>query len=95
VTIRDEFLVEIKSAIGQCYDLGYAPTQFEQMIEKIHPVEVAKKFVASGVFQHGFTELNKMGRPDLTVEGIMLKGKYASIFTPEELRAAQWRLDNV
>lgn len=92
---RDEFLAEIKSAVGKCYDLDYAPTRFEQMIEASHPVEVAKSFVTSGEFQYGFKELNKMGKPELTVEGIMLQKKYSSLFTTPELAAAKWRLDNV
>lgn len=95
MTLRDEFLAEIKSAVGQCYDLGYAPTRFEQMIETSHPVEVAKRFVTSGEFQYGFKELNKLGKPELTVEGIMSQPKYCSLFTAPELTAAKWRLDNV
>lgn len=94
--LRNEFLADIKSAIGQCYDLGQAPTRFEKMIETNHPIEVAKGFVVSGEFQYGFKKLNKMGRPELTVEGIMLQPKYnSSLFTEAELSASQWRLDNV
>ena len=95
MSLRDQFLAEIKSAVRQCYDLGYAPTRFEQMIENSHPVEVAKIFVTSGEFQYGFKELSKMGRPELTVEGIMIQEKFGSLFSKPELTAAQWRLDNV
>ncbi|MFK5894348.1 MAG: hypothetical protein QM504_14090 [Pseudomonadota bacterium] len=95
MSLRDEFKAEIKSAVGQCYDLGYAPTRFEQMIENSHPVEVAKKFVVSSEFQSGFKELKKMGKLELTVEGIMVKTKFSSLFNSGELTAAQWRLENV
>lgn len=95
MSLRDEFLAEINSAASQCYELGYAPTRFEQMIQNTHPVEVAKSFVASGEFQYGFQELNRMGRPDLTIEGVMLKPKYNSLFIKNEFDAAQWRLNNV
>ncbi|MCE2027446.1 hypothetical protein [Sessilibacter corallicola] len=95
MSLRDEFLSEIKSAVRQCYELGYAPTRFEKMITESHPVEVAKSFVVSGEFQYGFKELNKMGRPELTVEGIMSQDKYKTLFTPDELAAAKWRLKNV
>ncbi|MGQ2966372.1 hypothetical protein [Methylophilus sp.] len=95
MTLRDEFLAEIKSAVSKCYELGYAPTRFEQMIESNHPVEVAKKFVLSGEFQYGFKELNKLGKPELTIESIMLQPKFSSLFTFFELDAAKWRLANV
>lgn len=94
MTLRDDFKAEIESAIDQCCDLGYHPTRFQQMILEKHPVEVAKRFVTSSDFQHGFKELNKMGRPELTVEGIMIKEKYKTLFSPSERQSAQWRLDN-
>ena len=95
MTLRDEFSVEINTAIDQCCELGYIPTRLKEMIETRHPVEVAKSFVISGDFQDGFERLNNMGKPELTVEGIMLQPKYISLFTASELKAAKWRLENV
>lgn len=93
--LRDEFKAEIQSAVRQCYELGYAPTRFEQMIENSHPVEVAKKFIISGEFQDGFKKLNNMGKAELTIESIMLQSKFSSLFSSQELEAARWRLNNV
>ncbi len=95
MSIRDEFNAEVRSAIGKCYDLGYTPTRFEQMIESAHPVEVAKQLVVSGDFQHGIRELTKLGHQELTIEGVMQQDRFASLFTSEELAAAAWRLENV
>ncbi|ACA85060.1 hypothetical protein [Shewanella woodyi] len=95
MNIKDEFCAEIRVAIGQCYELGYRPTRFEEMIAISHPVDVAKSFVISGDFQSGFKQLKKLGKLHLTVEGIMVTPKYATLFTKSELAAAKWRLDNV
>lgn len=92
MAINDDFKAEVESAIRQCCDLGYNPTRFQQMIHDQHPVTVAKRLVTSSEFQHGFKELNKMGRPELTVEGIMVQEKYKSLFTRSEIEAAKWRL---
>ena len=35
--LRDEFEAEVRSAIGKCYDIGYTPTIFQQMISNSHP----------------------------------------------------------
>lgn len=95
MSLRDEFGAAIRSAIGQCYDLGYIPSRFEQMIESAHPVEVAKRLVVSGEFQHGIRELTKLGHQELTIEGIMRQERFSSLFTNAELQAAAWRLANV
>lgn len=95
MSLRDEFDAQVRSAIGRCYDLGYTPTRFEQMIEAAHPVEVAKQLVVSGEFQHGIRELTKLGHQELTIEGIMLQDRFSSLFNRAELDAAAWRLANV
>ncbi|EPG0330203.1 TPA: hypothetical protein NKY23_000003 [Vibrio parahaemolyticus] len=91
--VRDEFSAEVLSAIDESSDLGYYPTAFINMIRTRHPVEVAKFFVNSGEEQSGLQKLKQLGRPDLTVEGIMIKPKYAELFTNDELQAATWRLN--
>jgi hypothetical protein len=95
MSLRDEFRAEVRSAIGKCYDLGYIPSRFERMIELAHPVEVAKKLVVSGEFQHGICELTKLGHQELTIEGIMQQKWFSPLFTKAELQAAAWRLANV
>jgi hypothetical protein len=93
--LREEFWAAVRSAVVQCYGLGYAPSRFEKMIESSHPVEVAKRLVISGDFQHGIRELTKLGRKDLTIESLMLEERFSPLFTNAERKAAAWRLANV
>ena len=95
MNLRDEFDEQVRSAIKRCYELGYKPSRFMQMIEEAHPVEVAKRLVVSGEFQHGIQELTKLGHQELTIEGIMKLEQFSTLFTPAELEAAAWRLANV
>jgi len=43
--------------------------------------------------QTGFKELIARGRPELTMESIMLQPEFASLFKAAELAAARWRLE--
>ena len=90
---RNDFNFEVRTAIGKCYEIGYVPTRFEKVIERDHPVEVAKKLVISGDLQYGIRKLVSMGRPELTVEAIMLQERFSPLFDPKELEAAKWRLE--
>ena len=95
MSLRDEFEAEVRSAIDKCYDLGYIPSRFEQMIESAHPVEIAKQLVVSGEFQHGIREPTKLGHQELTIESIMQQERFSPLFTSAEVQAAAWRLANV
>ena len=94
MTIREEFSGRLRSAMDECASLGYPPSRIRQMFDASHPVEVAKRLVVSGYFQDGFRAVIGMGRPDLTVESIMLEERFSTLFTVQELKAARWRLDN-
>ena len=95
MTIRENFKAEVISATERCYDIGYSPNIFKQMISSQHPVEVGKKLVLSGELQYGIRELAKLSHLELTIESIMLQPRFQSLFSKEELEAAQWRLSEV
>ncbi len=95
MSLKDEFRAAILAATEESKGLGYNPTKFIEMAKQSHPVEIGKKFVASGHFQAGIIEMAKRNRKDLTIEWVMLRPQFSSLFTSAELEAAQWRLDNV
>lgn len=92
--MRDEFDSAIRTTIARCHEIGYPPRILENMINRAHPVEVAKNLVRSGI-QTGIRRLTTLGRQDLTVEAIMLEERFAPLFTESELETARWRLENV
>ena len=93
--LRDKFKAAVLSAVERCYDIGYSPNILKQMIEREHPVEVAKKLVVSGDLQYGIRELGKLGHLELSIENIMLEDEFEYLFTPQERDAARFRLDDV
>jgi hypothetical protein len=71
--------------------VNYRPTQFLRMVEEHGAQETARRLLASEQVSDGFTRLYLENRLDLTVEALVLKPAYASLFTVEErTRAREW-----
>lgn len=94
-TLDQQFSAALRSAIRECYDLGYTPRRFEEMLDSSDAVTVAKRLVTSGDLQDGLKRIHSLGRLDLSMEQIMLDPKFAPLFTAEELQAASWRLSQL
>ncbi|MDZ4349580.1 MAG: hypothetical protein U1A22_08595 [Xanthomonadaceae bacterium] len=92
MSTEDEFNARLRTAIQICHELGYHPTRFTQMLDNIGAQATAARLVVSGEFHDGFRELIGRDRADLTMERIMLEPEFATLFTPEQLAAARWRL---
>lgn len=92
--VRAAFAEAISEAIRECHEFGYHPTKWEAMNRAQHPVEASIKLVQSPEFQDGFRKLLREGREHLTVEAIMLRPEFASLFNSQLLQAARWRLQS-
>lgn len=90
-SLDQQFSAALRSAIRECYDLGYTPTRFEQMLDSTDAVVLAKRLVASGELQDGLKRIKALGRLDLSMEQIMLDPIFSPLFTSQELQAASWR----
>lgn len=91
-SLWNKFASRVRAAMQECHSLGYHPTRFEQMLNQSDAVTLAKRMVTSSELQDGLKKLNAMGRVDLSVESIMLEPEFSSLFNPQELQAADWRL---
>jgi hypothetical protein len=80
-----------KRAKEEC---DYNATRFIQMVAEKGGLATAKTLLASKEPQEGFTHLWECGRPDLTVEALVLSPEYISLFTDEERQTAQQRLED-
>lgn len=73
--------------------LGYRPTRFLEMVREHGGVEAAHLLLANPEAQPGLTELWLLGRPDLSMEHLVLSDGFASLFSDEERRTARERLE--
>jgi len=86
------FQEAVGAAVRECYDLGYRPTYFQQMLSELDAVGAAQKLLTTSTVSDGFTRLWEMKRLDLTVEAIALRPEFGELFTRSELRTAKDRL---
>jgi 5-methylcytosine-specific restriction enzyme A len=72
--------------------IGYNASRFRQMVANQGGLTVAKKFIQSNTPSEGFISLWELGSLDLTVEALILKEEYISLFSLEERRIVADRL---
>jgi len=75
-------------------ECGYNATRFIQMMAEKGGLATAKTLLTANTPQEGFTRLWECGRLDLTVEALVLSPEYHELFTDEERRTAQQRLED-
>ena len=87
---HQEMLNIYRSAKIEC---GYNATRFLQMVANDGGLTTAHKLLATPQPSDGFVTLWQNQRLDLTVEALILKPEYASLFTHEERIIARERLE--
>lgn len=79
-------------AVAEC---RYRPTYFLQMLFEYGGVQTAKRLLAKPHPSDGFTKLVvEFGRPDLTVESLILEPRWSPLFSEAELAKARLWLGN-
>ena len=78
-----------KTAKKEC---GYTATRFLQMIGKQGGLATAKQLIAKPGGTDGFATLWEHGRLDLSVEALVLRSEYQSLFSEEEKLLCEERL---
>lgn len=73
-------------------ECGYIATRYLRMVNEYGGLETARKLLSSDKIHDGLIKLWKCGRLDLTVEALVTKEKYRSLFTDVEIRIAEKRL---
>ena len=70
----------------------YNATRFLRMLSEHGGVETARRLIAVEGKTEGFSRLWECGRLDLTVEALVLKEEYRSLFTEAERELCRQRL---
>lgn len=95
IDLTENFEAELWNTVHAAKAIGYYPTEFAAMLERHGGVTTAKRLIISGDTQSGFKRLSKLGRLDISMESKMLMPEYRSLFTPDELQSAEWRLSTL
>lgn len=78
-----------QSALVEC---GYRATRFLQMVNERGGVQAAKDLLRAGGYSEGLTALWERGRLDLSMEALVLRKQWSSLFDEDELAVARKRL---
>ena len=76
-------------------EANYTATYFVGMLSNYGGLGTAQRLLASTEASTGFTALYERGRLDLTVEALVVKPEFASLFTDDEIDIARQRLDQL
>jgi hypothetical protein len=75
--------------------INYRPSAFLKLVNELGGVAAARRLLARDEPSDGFTTLRQHHRLELSVEALVLKPKYASLFTEAERARARQRLAEV
>ncbi|MDR3446929.1 DUF3578 domain-containing protein [Dyella sp.] len=89
---NERFTKLLREAAEECRRLGYRPTKFLQMLNAEGGYVTATKLLASPKISDGFTELQLLGKLNLTVEALVLENGWAEYFDPILVDQAKRRL---
>jgi hypothetical protein len=73
----------------------YNATRFLHMVSDTGGLSAARTLLSAPGVSDAFAALWQCGRLDLTVEALVLKSPWNSLFTEHELKVAQKRLDEL
>lgn len=92
MTIEAEFEEALWTSCHESRKLGYKPIAFEAMLGREGAAETAHRLLATFEYQDGFRRLWELGRLDLSLECHVLRPRYRTLFTNDELAEARKRL---
>ena len=92
--LENKFNQEIMDSIEETKKLGYVPTRFIQMLQKVNgnAYELAMS-IASKDVTLGLEKLWEKGRLDLTMEAIIIKPEYQELFPLEMIDICRKKLE--
>jgi len=74
------------------YEAGYNATRYLQMLQEHGGLNTAKILLHASHVSDGYTALWERGRLDLTVEALVLKKEWYSLFSDQDRETARKRL---
>lgn len=89
--------VRFEAAMYDAYEawkreVGYKATRFHQMLPRHGGVETARRLLRQPGMSAGFERLLDEGRLDLTMEFLVLRPDFGTLFTAQERAQARRRL---
>ena len=88
-----EFHSEMVRLFDVASSLGYRPIYFLRTVQEHGGVSAARKLLKAPEAQSGLIKLWELGRLDISVEALVLRERWNSLFSDSERQAARQRLE--
>ena len=88
----DDFTKALLKNIEAAEKLGCRMVKLRQTVEKYGGVNTAKEYLRKNRYSDGFEQLVDLKRMDLSMEALVVKGKYGALFTDDEVNSCFERL---
>lgn len=92
MTVEERFAAAWLAAWDKMEALHIPATRMRREAEKLGAITLARRVLGRRRYSDGFDQLAEKGRLDLTLEALVLKAAYGSLFTDEEANEALNRL---
>ena len=84
--LEQKFTVELLEQLSRAQQVsGVEETRLRQNVEKLGGVKAVQQMLAKNQENRQFQPLLKLKRLDLSVEALVIQGKYSSLFTDDEV----------
>ncbi|WP_275790345.1 hypothetical protein [Pararhizobium gei] len=90
-SLQAEFHKDMLALYEHCAQIGFRPVLFRRLVVLKGGVSAARELV----FKPGTTGLDRLvaaGKADLSMESLMTRPRYSTLFTPLEIKEATGRL---
>jgi len=93
MSLEAEFTQALERTIEIAKEHKYVPTYFMQMLGEHGGVETARRLLTNKEAQTGLHKLWELNLLHESMEAVVLRDRFHSLFTPEELAEARRRLE--
>ena len=90
--LEAEFHRAMLNIYDAAVELGYRPVRFLQMVHEHGGVEAARRLLGAPEAQEGLTTLWELGRLDISMEALVVRERWAPLFSIAERQVARERL---
>lgn len=88
----DEFTRDLLHQIAQAEQLGVRMARLKKDAETYGGVKTARELLRKNRLSDGFDQLEQLGKLELSLEALVVKGKYGALFTDDEVNRCFDRL---
>lgn len=88
----DEFTRDLLNQIAQAETLGVRMARLKKDAETYGGVKTARELLRKNRLSDGFDQLEQLGKLALSLEALVVKGKYGALFTDDEVNRCFDRL---